>query len=111
VAPKNASHCTNCGGTRLTGPALQRFPFPLPTTVLGRVVLVVALLLASWLLVIVVKWLATVVLVLVCRLLVIIVALWLLTGILPSPWGARVRSASWALVKFAVRFVAALFER
>lgn len=35
---------------------------------------------------------------------------WLLTGLLPSPWGAHLRRAAWSLARFLIRFLGNLFR-
>jgi hypothetical protein len=111
--PRDALFCTSCGAgsDRLTPPGVRhRLPIVLPLRLAALAVLV----LLGWLILrllgphLATAWL------LLCRWLLTagkyVLIFWLLTGLLPRPWGARVRGAAWTLAKSVVRFVVNLFQ-
>lgn len=107
---KSATFCTSCGSRRLSDPAVETFPFTVPV----RLVLLLAALLltfgATQALAPVFISLFQSGLQLLARVLFAAVCFWLVTGLLPSGWGSRVRETVWKLVSFFGRFLVNLFK-
>jgi len=91
TAPKDAIYCTNCGSTKLTEAGARRLPFSVPV----RIGLLTVVILLGWVLVRLLTPFFLAVLTWLCKLLFHLLTLalvfWLITGLLPSPWGARLR--------------------
>ncbi|MFN3650403.1 MAG: double zinc ribbon domain-containing protein [Armatimonadota bacterium] len=106
--PKDASYCTNCGSSRLTEAAVRKLP--LPTTLPLRLALLAGILLLLWLAIHLLRWVLHGALSFAAHALVWVVVAWLLTGILPRPWGAKARGAVWTTLKYSVEFLRNLFS-